>query len=147
MKYRALRKSDLKEWLEMALLLWPKHSRKRLIEYFNKLFTRRNEKCYICLTYQDDYVGFVTLSIRRDYVDGSKTSPVGYVEGLYVKNKYRKTGIAKNLVKIGEKWMKAKGCKEVGSDTWLWNKESQKFHKKLGFKQTNILVHFIKKIN
>ena len=92
-------------------------------------------------------IGFVTVSIRSDYVEGSSTSPVGYIEAIYVKPQYRKDGIARQLYEKAESWAAQKGCTEIGSDTWEWNLEAQNFHTRLGFKKEDILVHYIKSIN
>ncbi len=109
-----------------------------LKSYKYKHFLAQNEK--------GEYLGFINLSLRSDYVQGSSSSPVGYVEGIYVKPKYRKQGVAKELVKQAEKWAKKQGCKELGSDTELSNIDSQKFHKNLGFKKADIIVNYIRKI-
>ncbi len=86
------------------------------------------------------------MSLRFDHVPKAKTRPVGYLERIYVKDKYRKIGIAKELYNIGEEWVKSKGCTQIGSDTWDWNKDSILFHGKLGFEKADTLVHFIKNI-
>ncbi len=45
--------------------------------------------------------------MRTDYVEGTESSPVGYLEGIFVKEEYRKNGYAKELlfacVKYGQK--------------------------------------------
>ncbi len=89
-------------------------------------------------------VGFLSVSIRHDYVEGAKQSPTGYLEALYVESEYRKKGIAKELVSRGEQWVRTQGCTQIGSDTWLTNKNSQKFHKSIGYREEDVLVHFIK---
>lgn len=94
-----------------------------------------------------DILGFVTVSIRSDYVEGATTSPVGYLESIYVKPEGRKHGIARQLYEKAESWAAQKGCSEMGSDTWEWNLEAQNFHTKLGFKKEDILVHYIKPIH
>lgn len=91
-------------------------------------------------------VGFATVSIRNDYVEGATTSPVGYLEAIYVQSEYRKHGIARQLFEKAESWAALRGCDEMGSDTWEWNIEAQNFHAQLGFRKEDILVHFIKPI-
>ena len=39
-------------------------------------------------------VGFAQVQLRRDYVGGNHLSPVGYLEGIYVEETYRRRGIA-----------------------------------------------------
>src|SRR5690606_8697652 len=95
---------------------------------------------------EGNYIGFAHISIRNDYVEGSSTSPVGYVEAIYVDEGYRFRGISKRLVEAGEQWAKSKGCKELASDTELSNLDSQEFHKKIGFREAGRIVSFIKYI-
>ena len=94
----------------------------------------------------EQVIGFITLSIRTDYVEGARSSPVGYMEAIYVKTDYRSTGVARLLFEQGEIWLKEQDCTEIGSDTWLNNKAAQEFHLKLGFKKEDVLVHYIKNL-
>ena len=86
------------------------------------------------------------MGVRVDYVEGTKSSPVGYLEGIYIQEKYRLKGYARELVKACEEWAKNKGCSEFASDCELTNKESYSFHKKVGFKEANRIICFNKKI-
>lgn len=31
---------------------------------------------------ENDYVGFIQLSLRMDYVEGTSTTPIAYIEGM-----------------------------------------------------------------
>jgi aminoglycoside 6'-N-acetyltransferase I len=139
-------KKDFNAWLDMGLMLWSKYSRAKLKKEFEGIFKSKREETFLCIDKEGKYVGFINISLRYEFVPGATSSPVGYVEGIFVKKEYRKNGIAKKLIDTGEEWAKSKGCKEIGSDTELHNKPSQEFHKKLGFIENEILVHFIKKI-
>lgn len=91
-------------------------------------------------------IAFIHISVRSDYVEGSKDSPTGFIEGIYVKPEYRKKGISKNLIEKGESWLKTKGCSQIGSDIEQSNDTSYHFHKNVGFKEVNRLIAFIKEI-
>ena len=84
--------------------------------------------------------------LGADYVEGAEKSPTGYLEGIFVADGFRKMGIAKEFLRIGEHWCKEKGCTQIGSDTWLADKESRAFHKKMGFWEEEEIVHFLKNI-
>ena len=43
--------------------------------------------------------GFAQAQLRRDYVEGSSTSPVGYLEGVYVEPDFRRRGFAQALLR------------------------------------------------
>ncbi len=48
--------------------------------------------------------GFVEASVRRDYVNGTQSPPVGFLEGLYVAPASRGRGVARALVQAAESW-------------------------------------------
>ena len=69
------------------------------------------------------------------------------VRKLLVKPNFRKSNVAKELFNVCESWALQNSCTEMGSNTWLDNLESQKFHEKLGFQEDDRIVHYIKKID
>lgn len=91
-------------------------------------------------------VGFVTCSIKREYVAGCNTNKVAYLEGLYVLPEHRGKNIATQLIKHFELWAKKKGCKELASDLEVNNKASLQFHNKMGFEIVETTIHLKKDI-
>lgn len=91
-------------------------------------------------------VGFAEASLRFDYVNGCATSPVGFLEGLYVREAARRRGIARGLVVAVEQWARARGCTELASDALLENAVSQKAHRGIGFAETERVVFFRKSL-
>jgi aminoglycoside 6'-N-acetyltransferase I len=89
-------------------------------------------------------VGFAQCQLRSDYVEGTKLSPVGYLEGIYVEPEYRRRGIARALLRRCEQWAQEKGCAEFASDCELDNRESITFHMHAGFSEANRIVCFAK---
>ena len=147
MNFCEISNKNFNEWVSMGLALWPGHKKKGLEKIFRSELKFDKYKHFLAQNADGEYLGFINLSLRNDYVEGSSSNPVGYVEGIFVKPKYRKQGVAKELIKQAEKWAKKQGCIELGSDTELRNVKSQKFHKNLGFKKAEVIVHYIKKIN
>jgi aminoglycoside 6'-N-acetyltransferase I len=141
-----IQKEDFENWLEMGLLLWPRYSKEKLKKVFQDILKSKKETVIICKE-NSNYIGFINLSLRFEHVSGAKTRPVAYVEGIFVKDQHRKQGIAKQLLAAGEKWAKSRKCAEIASDVEFKNKISQNFHKKIGFKESNTLVHFIKAVS
>jgi len=88
----------------------------------------------------EEPVAFLSLSLRGDYVEGTDSSPVGYIEGLYVKPEFRRRGIAEKLVDYAKEWSEKYGCVELGSDCPLENTGSQAFHNNVGFTESNRIV-------
>ena len=103
----------------------------------NKIFFAVDEN-HVC--------GFIHVSLRRDYVEGTDGSPVGYIEGIYVKVHYRKKGIALLLINEAANWCRQNNITELASDTELDNSTSQRFHEAVGFKEVNRIVCYVKKI-
>lgn len=113
-------------------------------ELISKIISNESE---IFIAYKDDIiVGVAECGLRKDYVEGTKTSPVGYLEGIYVTEDFRGKGIASMLCKYCEKWAVEMGCKEFASDCELSNKESLEFHLAIGFDEVNRIICFTKKL-
>lgn len=105
------------------------------------------EEAAFFLAYGDENViGFAQCQLRHDYVEGTDSSPVGYLEGIYVMESYRKQGIARELLSACEHWAKTKGCKEFASDCELDNAQSLQFHLNVGFQEANRIICFTKKL-
>lgn len=137
--------NTLDEVTSLALKLWPDNTWDHLRKEFEEMLSSDKDTVFLA-QHKGEYIGFVHMSLRFDYVEGSSSSPVGYVEGIYVDIDHRKQGISKQLVAAGEQWAKSLGCKEIASDTELHNSGSQEFHKKIGFKEAGRIVAFIKDI-
>ncbi|MEK6477524.1 aminoglycoside 6'-N-acetyltransferase [Catalinimonas sp. 4WD22] len=135
----------LKVLTELALALWPDCVFEEEYEYYKKLPGSETEICFLAKE-KEAYIAFIHLSLRSDHVEGTSSSPVGYVEGIYVKPEYRKLGIGRQLIAAGEGWARQKGCVEFASDTELSNEESIDFHKKAGFTEVNRIVCFAKRL-
>lgn len=98
---RQAEKNEAMRVAELALLLWPNND----LAAFTKEFKTwiEDDEALILLALDQDYaVGFAQCQLRHEYVEGTDSSPVGYLEGLYVKEAYRMKGIANELVKSCE---------------------------------------------
>ena len=91
-------------------------------------------------------VGFAQCQLRRDYVEGTETSPVGYLEGIFVKEDCRNKGYARELVSACEAWAKDNNCKEFASDCEIDNIESFQFHIAMDFTEVNRIIYFTKEL-
>ena len=90
------------------------------------------------------FAGFAQCQLRRDYVEGTETSPVGYLEGVYVREPFRGRGLARALLQACEGWARRRGCVEFASDCELGNMDSIAFHLGAGFAEANRIVCFVK---
>ncbi len=129
---------------ELAMLLWPDNNFELLEKELQELGTK--EGVFIFLD-ENRAVAFAQCSLRNDYVEGTESSPVGYLEAIYVKDEYRNKGIARKLVAECEKWAKEQGCSEFASDCELDNIDSLNFHLNVGFQEANRIICFNKKLD
>jgi len=129
-------------WAEMCVELWPDLTVDAVLRMcYEGLF--KNEFLYY---ENDEPVAFISLSLRSDYVEGTDSSPVGYIEGLFVKAEFRRKGIAEKLVEHAKEWSAKYGCTELASDCTLDNTASQAFHSGIGFTEANRIVCYTIKI-
>ena len=136
---------DAEALAALAIQMWPDHDLKDLTEEFRRLVMNDEAVCF--LKYAEDApIAFAQCQLRHDYVEGTESSPVGYLEGIFVSEGYRKQGCAAELLSECEKWAKEKGCSEFASDCELDNIESFRFHMALGFEEANRIICFRKKM-
>ena len=128
----------------MGRLLWPESSDDELDKTFQETFDRQTEITFVGQSETGELAGFTIMSIRSDYVEGAKSSPVGYLEGIFVYPGYRKQEVGRHLLELGEKWCKEQGCEQIGSDTSITNTDSTEFHLHVGFQVTTKNTCFIK---
>ncbi|GAB3658069.1 GNAT family N-acetyltransferase [Echinicola sediminis] len=144
--YHTFVDTDFEPLLIMSQKLWKDIDREELKKLLLQRLGSEKQKILIAKTSNDEYLGFSIFTLRTDYVEGAKQSPTGYLEGIFVEPAFRKMGIAKEFVLLGEAWCKENGCSQIGSDTWLSATASRNFHKKMGFWEEDELVHFLKNI-
>ncbi len=94
----------------------------------------------------DEYAGFIHVTIRNDYVEGSDTCNTPYLEAIYVRGNYRKINVASHLLSYAEEWIQQKGFTQLASDTELDNQGSQEFHTKMGFCEVSRIVCYLKNL-
>jgi aminoglycoside 6'-N-acetyltransferase I len=136
--------SETKEVASLAVRMWKSHTIEELIEEFNEYIC--SEGAVFLMWQNDAAIGFAQCGLRRDYVEGTDSSPVGYLEGIFVEKEYRNQGVAKALLVECQKWARDMGCIEFASDCELVNEESLKFHLSMGFIEQNRIICFTKKL-
>ena len=129
----------------LAVNMWEGHDVHALEAEFCALLARGDCSVFLYII-EDKPVGFAQCQLRRDYVEGTQTSPVGYLEGIFVDAGYRMRGIARELLSACQAWAKEMGCAEFASDCELHNEESLAFHLKMGFAEANRIICFTKKL-
>lgn len=135
---------DHEGWLPLRDALWPDSASEN--DQDARAILGAPER-YLVLNFVNEYgdaLGFAEASIRADYVNGTSTSPVAFLEGLYVRPDSRGQGIARQLGAGVQQWAEEMGCTELASDAQLDNQGSHAMYKALGFTETERVVYFLK---
>ncbi len=145
MNIRRAEAVDLDSLTALALELWPEHEYDALWQDLADIMAG-SEAAFFLLEENGAAKGFAQCQLRHDYVEGTETSPVGYLEGVYVSTDVRGRGGAKALLKACEQWAASWDCTEFASDCELDNTASLAFHLNMGFEEASRNIHFAKKI-
>lgn len=125
----------------LSLQLWPDHTLEEMTLEFAQAL--QNSQCALFLAVSDGTpIGFAQCQLRHDYVEGTGSSPVGYLEGIFVSRPFRRQGIARRLLASCEDWARQRGCREFASDCELTNRDSLAFHLSVGFMEANRIICF-----
>ena len=139
-------REDIPAWRQMRAALYTGLTEEFDLEEIEIILNAPDKVCFI-LTIADEpkAIGFAEVALRN-VVDGCLSSPVGYLEGIYVSRSHRGRGFAKTMLERVEAWCANQGCSEMGSDSELENETAQAFHRHLGFEETYRTVGFRKSI-
>lgn len=145
MDIRKAKSDDLVILTRLGLLLWPEHEAGALREEFDAIMAKPDAAFFLALD-GEKAVGFAQCQLRHDYVEGTESSPVGYLEGIFVTEAHRGYGMAGRLLAACEGWAREQGCREFASDCELHNTGSLDFHLHMGFEEAGRIICFTKKL-
>lgn len=133
------------DWLELRFRLWPENDRAtHLVEMLQLVAEPERFIQFIAYDDLNRPVGLVEASVRTDYVNGTNSSPVVFLEGLYVEPAARRQGVARSMVTAIEQWACDRGYKEFASDSLIENGAAHSLHRALGFEESERVVFFRK---
>lgn len=145
--YKIMKASSLhtEQITHLAHLLWPEDNLDILKKEIAHYQEDSTSELFVCEE-AGQIIGFAHVQLRYDYVEGTTTAPVGYLEGIYVTQKNRNRGIGKMLVKVCEDWARFMNATEFASDVELTNQASARFHEGVGFKEAGRLICYSKRL-
>jgi aminoglycoside 6'-N-acetyltransferase I len=132
-------------WLALRRRLWPATSEAQHLTEM-RAAVERDECVVLALSQAGSAIGFAEASKRSDYVNGTDSSPVGFLEGLYVEPGCRRNGVARALVTAVERWASSNGLTELASDSLIENADAHDVHRALEFEETERVVFFRKSL-
>ncbi len=145
-RVRPVEVADAEAWFGLRDALWPgtpDDHRTEIRAFLSDPPAR--ETCLVAEGPDGGLTGFAELRLR-EYADGCTSSPVGYLEGIYVAPGHRRRGVAAALLAAGEAWARARGCTEMASDRALDNEGSGRFHEARGFAEVERAVLYRKEL-
>ncbi len=134
----------LDDWLALRQALWPDQTPGRHRSQIRDALKRSDRNVGYLAMAGDVSIGLAEAALRTDYVNGCSSSPVVFLEGLYVRLAWRGRGVARTLCCAVEAWAAGLGCREFASDTATTNLDAQRVHQALGFEETERVVFYRK---
>jgi aminoglycoside 6'-N-acetyltransferase I len=150
-KVRFACSADLEPLAQLRTALWPEApAAEHFVELARLLAGESLATLPLVIFVAEDsdgtLAGFLEAGLRS-HADGcDPAQAVGYVEGWYVGESYRRQGIARELLQAAEEWARSSGCREMASDTPLSNTLSQRVHEALGFTVAERAVLYRKRL-
>lgn len=140
---RPARSTDRTGWLRMRRKLWAGHAdhARETRAYFSH--PQAHAVVLVAETPGGSLAGFLELG-QRDMAEGCVSSPVAYVEGWWVEELHRRTGVGRALLRGAEAWASKRGLNEIASDCTPDNRPSAAAHAACGYRETGCMVCFRK---
>lgn len=131
---------DWRDWAGLRLELWP-DSETGLADLM-ELIESAGSTCLLACAADGRVLGMAEASVRNEYVNGTDSSPVGFLEGWIVRASARGAGIGRLLVDAVAQWARNQGCTELASDSGLANVAAQAAHEACGFTETERVIYY-----
>jgi len=134
-------------WLSLRQALWPDCAREQHLSEMSLFCASPGRYAeFVAYASSGKAIGFIEAAVRTDYVNGTRFSPVVFLEGIYVVPEARQKGVARALVSAVERWALTVGCREFASDASVENQLSHTVHRALGFQETERVAFFRKSL-
>jgi aminoglycoside 6'-N-acetyltransferase I len=148
---RPAKPSDLKVVGKMRNALWPDSSVDHHTEELAPILAGKPPGImplvyFVAEAPSGDVVGFVEAGLRSTADGCDWARAVGYVEGWYVAEPYRRRGVGAQLIAAAENWARQQGCIEMASDTQFDNTQSLQAHLRLGYEIAERSILFRKSL-
>jgi aminoglycoside 6'-N-acetyltransferase I len=149
-KVRPALPSDLEAVTNLCVALWPDAPRVEHRDHAAAVLSGEPPSTlplvFFVAEFEGKVVGLVEVGLRS-HADGCDTRfAVGFIEGWYVEPQYQRRAVGRALMRAAEEWARARGVREMASDTWIDGEPSQRAHEALGFEVVDRCVNFRKSL-
>lgn len=144
---RSARRSDAATWAQLRSELWPDEAAIDADADLDAAMLDEDAAIVFVADVGGEMIAFAEATLRHDYVNGTASSPVGFLEGWYVVPEWRGRGVGRALLQAVEAWARELGCVEIASDSLLDNTASHAAHASCGFEETERVVYFRKSLD
>jgi aminoglycoside 6'-N-acetyltransferase I len=143
MTIRELTSADHAAWCRMRSLLWPDETARGHYSAIDGILDAKDAWGFIAETPDNEPLGFAEISIRKA-ANGCESQPVPFLEGIWVEPRSRGRRVGARLIAHIETFLKARGFRELGSDSLIENHAAHDAHAGWGFSETERVVYFRK---
>jgi aminoglycoside 6'-N-acetyltransferase I len=142
-RVRIMGHDDRAEWLALRVLLWPDARAQEHANWIADMLDDHDTWAFIAETTNGSIAGFAEVTVRK-FANGCETQPVPFLEGIWVRDGFRRQKVGARMIQHIEAIFAGLGYREIGSDVLLENLESQAAHVAWGFSETERVVYYRK---
>ena len=135
--------TDREDWARMRHRLWDDWTVERHLTDIDNMLKDDKFTGYLAIDNAGQAVGFAEICIR-DYANGCTQQPVPFLEGIWIDEHYRRSGVGSLLIKTITSELKAQGFIELCSDILENNLQSHRAHENWGFHEMERVIYFRK---
>ena len=141
--------SDVEGLADLVYALWPESPREEHAKDLSAILDGRSLSTlplvhFVAEATHRRLIGFLEAGLRSHADCCDQSRPVGYVEGWYVEESFRRQVVGRQLLAAAEDWARSQGCREMASDALIENEVSQRAHEALGYEAVSRAVLYRK---
>ena len=146
LEFREIDRAHFPQWKRMRGELYASLDDEFHLKEMEEISQRTDWICRFIVNAEKEIIGLLELS-SRNVVDGCLSSPVAYLEGLYLEPGHRGRGYGCSVLEKVVNWCRQNGFSELATDTELNNAAAQAFYTSFGFEEQDRVVVFRMAIN
>jgi aminoglycoside 6'-N-acetyltransferase I len=122
--FRQIEVHDRALWAQLRAELWPDESVETHHKELNEFLERGNFWGFVAELSDGTAAGFAEVAIR-DYANGSVSRPVAFLEGIWIRQQFRRPRLGARLLQTVESFLVSRGFAELGADAFIDDRESR----------------------